>query len=283
MLELVEVHKRFGQRQVLRGVSLQVQKGEVVGLVGPNGAGKTTLLRIAVGFLDADAGRAAVGGCDLIAARGAAQALLGYLPEVAPGPPEVTVERYLALRARVKGLGGGGGSAATVERVVDRAVDRALGRAELLAVRRQLIGTLSKGFRQRVGLAEALLADPPLLVLDEPGSGLDPMAMRGLRETLREAAKTRAVLLSSHALGELEALADRVAVMFGGQLVAEGTPGALRQQAGKPQLEDALLALLEAARGGVAGQAGGGASAAGRSGGGGGAGGGGGTGGGAAA
>lgn len=239
MLELAQVEKRFGGRAALRGVSLTVAEGEVVGLVGPNGAGKTTLLRIAVGYLDADAGRAAIGGHDLARARGAAQALCGYLPEVAVGPAELTVARYLELRAGVKRVA----SPAA-------AVARALERAELGGVRRQLIGTLSKGFRQRVGLADALLADPPLLVLDEPGSGLDPLAMRALRETLREAARTRAVLLSSHALGELEALADRVAVMYGGRLIAEGTPAALRQRAGAPdgKLEDALVALLDEAR-----------------------------------
>ncbi len=236
MLELVEVRKRFGRHEALRGVSLRVAAGEVVGLVGPNGAGKTTLLRIAVGFLDADAGRASIGGCDLATARGAAQAQLGYLPEVVPGPPELTVERYLSLRAGLKG-------------VADRAaaVDRVVALAELSSVRRRLIGALSKGFRQRVGLAEALLAEPRLLVLDEPGSGLDPMAARALREQLRAAAADRAVLLSSHALGELEALADRVAVMFGGQLVAEGTPAQLCEQAGKAQLEEAVVAVLEEA------------------------------------
>jgi ABC-2 type transport system ATP-binding protein len=244
MLELVELRKRFGRAgagavHALRGVSLKVAAGEVVGLVGPNGAGKTTLLRIAVGFLDADAGTAAIGGHDLAKARAAAQGLLGYLPEVVPGPPELVVERYLALRAGIKGLG-----------ARDRAdaVERVLQSAELGEVRRRLIGTLSKGYRQRVGLAEALLADPPLLVLDEPGSGLDPLAVRGLRELVRSAAERRAVLLSSHALGELEALADRVAVMYGGRLIAEGTPAALCERGGKGQLEDAVLALFEAAK-----------------------------------
>ena len=240
MLELVELRKRYGRAggvDALRGVSLKVAAGEVVGLVGPNGAGKTTLLRIAVGFLDADAGTAAIGGHDLTKGRSAAQALLGYLPEAVPGPPELVVERYLALRAGIKGVRD---RRAAVERVVEQ--------AELGQVRRRLIGTLSKGYRQRVGLAEALLADPPLLVLDEPGSGLDPLAVRGLRELVRSAAQQRAVLLSSHALGELEALADRVAVMYGGRLIAEGTPAALREQGGKAQLEEAVLALFEAAK-----------------------------------
>jgi ABC-2 type transport system ATP-binding protein len=241
MLELVELRKRFGGARggvhALRGVSLSVAAGEVVGLVGPNGAGKTTLLRIAVGFLDADSGTAAIGGRDLTKERTAAQALLGYLPEVVPGPPELTVERYLSLRAGIKGVRDRAG-----------AVERALQSADLAQVRRRLIGTLSKGYRQRVGLAEALLADPPLLVLDEPGSGLDPLAVRGLRELVRSAAQRRAVLLSSHALGELEALADRVAVMYGGRLIAEGTPEELRERGGKAALEEAVLALFEAAK-----------------------------------
>lgn len=241
MLELVELHKRFGPRRspvhALRGVSLSVRSGEVVGLVGPNGAGKTTLLRIAVGFLDADAGRATIGGRDLLAERGAAQALLGYLPEVVAAPAELAVERYLALRAAVKGV-----------RDPAAAVERVLGQAELSEVRRRALGALSKGYRQRVGLAEALLADPPLLVLDEPASGLDPLAVRGLRELVRSAAERRAVLLSSHAIGELEALADRVAVIFAGQLVADAAPAELKARTGQGELEAAVLALFDEAK-----------------------------------
>ncbi|HRC57223.1 MAG TPA: ABC transporter ATP-binding protein [Kofleriaceae bacterium] len=239
MLTLREVCKSFGRRQVLREVSLQVHRGEVVGLVGPNGAGKTTLLRIAVGLLDADRGAASIAGLALARARVAAQGLVGYLPEQVPCPRELTVESYLLHRAGIKGLG--------ARR--QGAVQRALALAELAEVRRQVIGTLSKGFRQRVGLADAVLADPPLLVLDEPSSGLDPMAARRLRDRLREAAGERAVLLSSHALGELEAMADRVAVMFDGQVVAEGTPAALCQAQGRRSLDEAVLAVLEQAAG----------------------------------
>jgi ABC-2 type transport system ATP-binding protein len=236
MLALAAVHKAFGGKAVLRQVSLQVSAGEVVGLVGPNGAGKTTLLRIAVGLLDADAGTASIGGLDVGRRRSQAQALVGYLAETSPLPAELTVQSYLWYRAGLKG----------VARAPRRAaVERAVALTDLTAVRGQVIATLSKGFRQRVGLADAVLADPPLLLLDEPGSGLDPMAARALRDQLRQISASRAVLLSSHALGELEVLATRVAVMFDGRVIADAPPAALCAERGAASLQDAVVGMLE--------------------------------------
>jgi ABC-2 type transport system ATP-binding protein len=222
MLRLGGISKAFGDRRALDDVTLEVAAGEAVLLVGRNGAGKTTLLRIVTGFLDPDAGDVKVDGA------------LGYLPENAPAPPELGVREHLLLRAHLKGLGRGARAA----------VDQVMAAAAVEQVASQRIGTLSKGFRQRVGLADALLGDPPLLVLDEPTSGMDPIQMRELREHLIGAAKKRAVLVSSHAVTDLEPLARRVAVLRHGKLVACGTRDELCQKAGKPKLEDAVISSM---------------------------------------
>lgn len=230
MLALRGIEKAFGVHRAVAGVTLDVAAGEAVLLVGRNGAGKTTLLRIATGFLDADAGAVAIGGLS-ITRRAEAQALLGYLPEHAPAPAEMTVRDHLRLRARQKGHD-------------DAAVERA---AKTVQIERELgrrIGELSKGFRQRVGLADALLGDPPLLVLDEPTSGMDPIQTKELREHLVRAARDRAVLVSSHAVADLEPLASRVAVLREGRLVACETPAALCEAARTKRLEDAVVSLL---------------------------------------
>jgi ABC-2 type transport system ATP-binding protein len=212
-------------------VSFEVAAGEAVLLVGRNGAGKTTLLRIATGFLDPDAGEVTVDGIAMARERTRAQRRLGYLPEHAPAPGELTVREHLRLRARQKRVAAGG---------VDRAVELA-GLGDALD---QRIATLSKGFRQRVGLADALLGEPPLVILDEPTSGMDPIQVRQLRDHLVAAARDRAVLVSSHAVADLEPLASRVAVLRAGELVAIDTPGALCRAAGVDRLEAAVVALL---------------------------------------
>lgn len=231
MLAIRGIEKSFGDRRALANVTLDVAAGEAVLLVGRNGAGKTTLLRIATGFLDADAGEVTIDGIAMARPRARAQQKLGYLPEHAPAPVELTVRDHLRLRARQKRL------------PID-AVDRAAQTVDIVDRLDQRIGTLSKGYRQRVGLADALLGDPPLLVLDEPTSGMDPIQTKELREHLARAAEQRAVLVSSHAIGDLEALAARVAVLRDGALVAVDTPAKLRGD--KPRLEDAIVALLGA-------------------------------------
>jgi ABC-2 type transport system ATP-binding protein len=236
MLSLTAVVKRYGRRIAVDGVDLAVGRGELVGLVGPNGAGKTTALRIAVGYLDPDAGGVMIDGAAMAADRRAARAKIGYLPEHAPLPVDDTVAGYLAYRARLKRVAAAG---------VAAAVDRAIERAALGSVRGRVIATLSKGFRQRVGLADALIADPPLVVLDEPTAGLDPVQVRELRGQLAAVAAERAVLVSTHALGELAAIATRVVVMRAGKVLADATPAALRGGGGG-SLEDAIVARLEA-------------------------------------
>jgi ABC-2 type transport system ATP-binding protein len=231
MLALRGIEKRFGDRRALGGVTLDVKAGEAVLLVGRNGAGKTTLLRIATGFLDADAGDVTIDGIALSTHRIAAQHKLGYLPEQAPAPVELTVRDHLMFRARQK-------------RHDRAAVDAAAKTTQIESELDRPIGALSKGYRQRVGLADALLGDPPLLILDEPTSGMDPIQTKELREHLMRAAKDRAVLVSSHAVADLESLATRVAVLRAGELVAVDTPAALCKAQGVDRLEAAVVKLL---------------------------------------
>ena len=231
MLAIRAVRRAFGDRRAVDGVSFDVAAGEAVLLVGRNGAGKTTLLRLVTGFLDTDDGEVVIGGVEIAGDRARAQRQLGYLPEHAPAPGELTVREHLALRARQKQVGAAG-------------LDKAIRLAALGDVVRQRIATLSKGFRQRVGLADALLGDPPLLVLDEPTSGMDPIQVQELRGHLKAAAADRAILVSSHAVTDLEPLASRVAVLAAGKLVAIDTPAALCAQTGAARLEAAVLQLL---------------------------------------
>ncbi len=232
MLALRDVEKSYGSWKALAGVSLAVAAGEAVLLVGRNGAGKTTLLRIATGFLDPDAGDVTIDGIAMARDRARAQAKLGYLPEQAPAPHELTVMDHLRLRARQKQLR-------------DDAVAKAIEQADIADVAKRPIGVLSKGYRQRVGLADALLGDPPLLILDEPTSGMDPVQTKALCEHLVAAAKARAVLVSSHAVADLEPLAQRVVVIHKGRVVADGTPDELREKTKSERLEAAVVSLME--------------------------------------
>jgi ABC-2 type transport system ATP-binding protein len=207
--------KSFGRPRggppALDGVSFQIGAGEVVGLLGPNGAGKTTLLRILTCFLAPTRGAATVAGCSIIDDPRGARRAVGYLPESAPLPPEMRVDEYLRYRAALKGL---------ARRTRAAACDEALAQAELGERRRQIIGTLSRGTRQRVGLADALLGRPPILLLDEPTAGLDPNQVRQMRSVIGRLGGDRTVLLSSHALPEVEALASRVIILDHGRVVA---------------------------------------------------------------
>jgi ABC-2 type transport system ATP-binding protein len=239
VLKVESISKRFAGRHALADASLEVRAGEAVLLVGRNGAGKTTLLRIVTGYLDPDAGAVTVDGIAMTSTRtrARAQAKLGYLPEHVP-TNELTVHEHLRSRARLKGLARG----------CETAVARALQAAAIEDVAGQHIATLSKGYRQRVSLADALLGDPPLLVLDEPTSGMDPIQTRDLRELLMAIARDRAVLVSSHAVADLEPMASRVAVLSQGRIVAVGTRQEICARAGTATLEDAVIALIGEAR-----------------------------------
>jgi ABC-2 type transport system ATP-binding protein len=239
MLAIRSVTKRFGRRLALDDVSLTIDRGQRALLVGPNGAGKTTLLRIAAGFVDADRGQAVVAGIDVGSDRRAAAARTGYLAEGAPLPPEMRVRDYLRWRARLKGVPRSAAAAA---------VDEAMAATALDAVSAQVIGTLSRGFRQRVGLADALVARPEVLILDEPTVGLDPVQVRELGAVLDRLSGQRTVLVSTHALGDSVAgRADRIVVLVGGRVVAAGSADAIQAAAGAPSLEAAVVALSTAA------------------------------------
>jgi len=233
VLALSHISKSYGARQALADVSLEVKAGEAVLLFGRNGAGKTTLLRIATGFLDPDSGSATIDGIDVATARVRAQQRLGYLPEHAPAPAELSVRDHLRTRARLKGIRDAA------------AIDKAMAVAAVSEQAHRRIGNLSKGFRQRVGLADALLGDPALLVLDEPTSGMDPIQAKELRMHLAEIAKDRAVLVSTHAIMELKDIATRIAVLRDGQLLGFTTPDTLIEITHKPRLEDAIVELME--------------------------------------
>jgi ABC-2 type transport system ATP-binding protein len=230
VLQLRGIAKAFRERRALAGVSLDVAAGEAVLLVGRNGAGKTTLLRIATGYIDADAGEVQIDGTP-IADRARAQSKLGYLPEHAPAPGDLVVREHLTLRAHLKG-------------VPLAAVERAIEAVGIGSEAERRIATLSKGYRQRVGLADALLGEPKLLVLDEPTSGLDPIQTKELRAQLVAAAKERAVLVSSHAVADLESMATRIAVLREGELIAVGSKAELCERAKAPKIEDAVVALM---------------------------------------
>ncbi len=226
MIDVQALSKRYPTRLAVDDVTFSVKQGEIVGFLGPNGAGKTTTMRVLTGFLPPTSGSARVAGYDVVTQSTAARAALGYLPESAATYPEMRVTEYLAFRARLEGVPDG-----RVRARVDEAVERCL----LGDVRRRRIDNLSKGYRQRTALAGALVHQPPVLILDEPTIGLDPVQIIRIRETIRELGRDRAVLLSTHILPEVEAVCDRVLIIDRGRIVAEGTPAELRGKlAGAP-------------------------------------------------
>ncbi len=226
MIDVKNLTKRFGARTAVQDVRFQVEPGTVLGFLGPNGAGKSTTLRMVTGFLAPSSGTAVVCGHDIREAPLAARASIGYLPENAPSYPDMTVSEFLSFIARMRGFRGA---------VLRQRVQEILERCFLTQVRHQVIDTLSKGYRQRTCLAQALLHNPPVLVLDEPTDGLDPNQKAVVREMIRGMAAEKAILLSTHVLEEVEALCTRVVIISGGRLVLDSTPGALRDQGGLEQ------------------------------------------------
>lgn len=209
MIEVEALTRRYGDFTAIRDVSFSVGRGEVVGFLGPNGAGKSTTMRILCGCIGATAGHARVGGVDVLERPAEVKRRIGYLPEVPPLYGAMVVEDYVAFAASIKGVD-----------QTEVAAARALERVGLLDVRERVIDHLSKGYRQRVGLAQALVHDPEVLVLDEPTSGLDPAQRREIRNLLTElAAGDRTVILSTHVLAEVEAVCERVVIIDRGRIV----------------------------------------------------------------
>jgi ABC-2 type transport system ATP-binding protein len=213
MISVSHLVKRYGSRAAVEDLSFEVKKGDVVGFLGPNGAGKSTTLRILSGFLGMTSGKVSVAGHDIADDSYEARKAIGYMPEAVPLYPEMRVAEYLAFRAELK----------QVPRKNRRSwVDDALEQANVTDVANLLIGTLSKGYRQRVGMADALVAKPPILILDEPTAGLDPNQIRDVRGLIAKLGESHTVLLSTHILSEVEASCSRVLVIAKGKLVASG-------------------------------------------------------------
>lgn len=219
MIEAQGLTRRYGDFTAVDDLSFSIEEGEIVGILGPNGAGKTTTIRMITGFLPPSEGRVTVAGKDLSSDSVGARGSLGYLPEHVALYEEMRVFEYLAYRARLQGVGRSPARGLIAD---------ALSRCLLEDVREQIIGTLSKGYRQRVGLATAILHRPKVLVLDEPTIGLDPKQIIAIRELIRELGRESTLLLSTHILPEVELLCDRVMIIDRGKIVAEGSPESLR-------------------------------------------------------
>jgi ABC-2 type transport system ATP-binding protein len=219
MIEAQHLTKDYGSVVAVQDVSFEVAKGEIVGFLGPNGAGKTTTLRMLSGFLGATSGSVKIAGFDIATQSLEARARVGYMPEAAPLYPELRVREYLAFRAALKRV---------PRRERKAAVERSLEQAAVKDVAETPIGQLSKGYRQRVALADALVSSPPLLILDEPTAGLDPNQIVEVRRLVRELGGSHTILLSTHILPEVEAVCDRALVIAQGRLVAEGTLAELK-------------------------------------------------------
>jgi ABC-2 type transport system ATP-binding protein len=220
VIDVRNLTKQYGDRVAVRDLSFTVEQGEVVGFLGPNGAGKSTTLRMLTGFLEPSAGEIRIRGIDASKAPLEAKRCIGYMPESVPLYQDMRVGEYLRFRARLKGV---------PRRDVTARVEKSLALASVADVEGRIIGQLSKGYRSRVGLADALVADPPLLVLDEPTAGLDPNQIRQVRDLIRGLAGTKTVLLSTHILPEVESTCGRVLIIHRGRLVGEGQPGVLRR------------------------------------------------------
>lgn len=221
MIEARNLTKHYGDVQALKGISFEVRRGEVLGFLGPNGAGKTTTMKILTCFIAPTEGTALVNGCDIFEDSLGARASLGYLPESTPLYTEMMVTEYLDFVARMRKLD------------PRKAIDRALEQTGLTSVAHKEIRTLSKGYRQRVGLAQALIHQPPILILDEPLSGLDPNQASEIRELIKEIGRERTVILSTHNLAEVQMSCNRVLIVAKGELVADDTPDNLRSQTGQ--------------------------------------------------
>ncbi|MDA8250728.1 MAG: ABC transporter ATP-binding protein [Rhodospirillales bacterium] len=234
LIEIAGLTKRFGSFTAVNGVSFSVARGEVLGFLGPNGAGKSTTMRMLAGYMTPTAGTARICGHDVQADPVAARRSLGFLPEGAPTYPEMTVEGFLRFVARIRGYGG---------RELRERVERALGLTTLRGVRLQPVETLSKGFKRRVGLAQALLHDPPVLVLDEPTDGLDPNQKHEVRTLIQRMAPEKAIVISTHILEEVDAVCSRAIIIANGRVVADATPAELARRHPSGRLEDMFRAI----------------------------------------
>nr|WP_321360113.1 ABC transporter ATP-binding protein [uncultured Hyphomonas sp.] len=238
MLDIRNLEKSFGAKRAVQGVSFTLDKGTVLGFLGPNGAGKSTTMRMIAGVLEPDAGDALIDGKSIVSDRRTAQAALGYLPEGAPLYEDMTPPEFLTFMA----------AARKIDRAKRKdAVERAIADARITTVAGQRISSLSKGYRRRVGLAGAILHDPPVLLLDEPTDGLDPNQKRAVRALIARMAPTKAILISTHTLTEVPAMCTRAIIVDRGRVVADGTPAELTKKSDDGSLESAFMRLTDQA------------------------------------
>lgn len=239
MIEVSNLTKRYAGHTAISGLSFAVGRGEIVGLLGPNGAGKSTTMRILSCFLPATSGTARVAGLDVFRDADEVRRRIGYMPENNPLHQEMRVREFLKFRARLKGLGW--------RRSRER-VDVVLQQCGLTDVHKKIIGHLSKGYRQRVGLADALVHEPELIILDEPTIGLDPNQIRSVRQLIKELGRTHTVLISTHILPEVEMTCSRVLIMRHGKILVADTAENLQKTMSRGQIVAEIAAPLDALR-----------------------------------
>jgi ABC-2 type transport system ATP-binding protein len=234
MIRVENLVKAFGPKLAVNGVSFTVGRGEVLGFLGPNGAGKSTTMRMITGFIPPTSGRITIGGHDMLEDPLPAKRLIGYLPENAPGYADMTVHGFLHFAAELRGLRGDARK---------RAVGRAIELCFLQNVAHQTIDTLSKGYKHRTGLAQALVHDPDVLIMDEPTDGLDPNQKHEVRGLIKHMGEKKAIIFSTHILEEVEAACTRVIIIDRGRIVANGTPQELKARSPEGRLEDVFRAI----------------------------------------
>ena len=239
MIEISQLTKRYGSLTAVDDISFTVSPGEVLGFLGPNGAGKSTTMKMITGFISPTAGTVRVCGHDVEAAPIAAKSCMGYLPEGAPNYPEMTVGAFLEFIANVRGLSG--------ERRKSR-LDDVISRLSLASVLPQAIETLSKGFKRRVGLAQALLHDPQVLILDEPTDGLDPNQKHEVRALINAMSKDKIIVISTHILEEVDAVCSRAIIIANGKILADESPKALAARAPSGRLDDVFRQITLGAK-----------------------------------
>ncbi len=236
MIEVEDLHKHFGSKVAVDGVSFTVKKGEVLGFLGPNGAGKSTTMRMVTGYIPPTLGKVSIDGADIEDSEIAAKAKIGYLPEAAPLYSDMTVEGFLRFAGEMRGIPAGG---------LDAAVDRAIETTFLEPVRHQSVDTLSKGYRHRTCFAQSIIHDPEILILDEPTDGLDPNQKHEVRQLISRMGEDKAILFSTHILEEVEAACTRAIIIDRGKVIADGTPDELKARssnAGSVRLKASGLA-----------------------------------------
>ena len=234
MIEVNGLVKTYGQKRAVDGISFVVRRGDILGFLGPNGAGKSTTMKMITGFLRPDSGTASVDGIDVTENPVEVKQRIGYLPENAPVYPEMTVQEFLRFIAEVRGFRGA---------ELDQCVNRAVGQTHLEPVRRQPLETLSKGYKQRVGFAQALLHNPPALILDEPTDGLDPNQKNEVRALIKSMAAEKAIIFSTHILEEVDAICNRVIVLSQGKIVADETPQQFQARRPGTRLDEIFRSL----------------------------------------